>query len=669
MRRGFFTKLAWTGIAKNRKIYLPYLLSCVGMIGMFFIFQNLSASPLLSEMSGGGQMKMILGLGRYVIAAFALLFLFYTNSFLTRRRNREFGLYNVLGMDKKGLCRVVLRESAGIAAVSLVGGIALGAVFSKVAELGLMNAVRGEVTYGFSLSWDAVKMTALLFGGIFVALLLRSLWQVARSNPLELMKSEAVGEKPPKASPLLGVAGILLLGAAYWIAVSITSPLSALLLFFVAVLMVIAATYLLFISGSVWLCRLLQKNKRYYYRKQHFVSVSGMTFRMKRNGAGLASVCVLCTMVLVMLASASALYFGAEDSLNNRYIRPNVLTVLVGSPEELTEENFGKLRARYDAVFERYGVEPEDVCEFSYADLYGVLNGAELMADIENADESISAYERLRAIVFLSDEEYSRLTGHAVSVAPGNALVYADRCRYAEDHFSVNGITIRVTGDLSEGIKIGNIAVLSVPSVLFVVSDLDFLTPLSDAANPGGTHILDVAHTYGYALNADDETAATVFDALREEQLAEDGFFGGSFGCVVEEKDDFFSAYGSLFFLGITLSIVFVFALVMILYYKQISEGYEDRARFAVMQQVGMTGKEIRKSINSQILTVFFAPLLLSGLHLAFSFPLIWKILQLFGLNNGAFCALTFAGAFALFGLFYALVYKITARAYYSIVR
>ena len=295
-----YPRLALSGIRNNRKLYVPYILSCIGTVMMYFILHSLSLSPLLHETRGGDNLEIILSLGKYVIAAFSLLFLFYTNSFLIRRRYKEFGLYSVLGMDKRGIGRVVLWESLFVSLLGLAAGLLFGIAFSKLAELGLLRAIQSDVDFRFYLSWEAVLSTLLLYGGIFAALMLKSLWQVGRTKPLELLKSENYGEKPPKANWFFALLGLGLLGVAYYLSLSIQSPLKALMLFFVAVLMVIAATYLLFMAGSVTLCRLLQKNKKYYYKKNHFVSVSSMAYRMKRNGAGLASICILCTMVLVM---------------------------------------------------------------------------------------------------------------------------------------------------------------------------------------------------------------------------------------------------------------------------------------------------------------------------------------------------------------------------------
>ena len=321
MKLGFYPKLAWSGMRKNSKLYVPYTLAGAGMAALFYIISYLSSSESLLMVGGGGNIAIILGMGKFVIAVFSLLFLFYTNSFLVRRRYKEFGLYNVLGMNKMNISRILLWETLINALISIGGGVLLGIVFSKLAELGLLNMIGSDVDFTLGVSAVAIIFTVGLFGAIYLLIYLNAVIRINLSSATELVKSETAGEKPPKANWLLGIAGVVILGAAYYIAVSIKSPLTAITLFFFAVIMVIIATYLVFIAGSVLMCRILQKNKGYYYKKNHFVSVSSMSYRMKRNGAGLASICILATMVLVMISSTTCLYFGTEDSLRARYPR------------------------------------------------------------------------------------------------------------------------------------------------------------------------------------------------------------------------------------------------------------------------------------------------------------------------------------------------------------
>ncbi|MBQ0037322.1 MAG: ABC transporter permease [Clostridiales bacterium] len=673
MKKSFFPRLAWTGIRKNRALYVPYLLTCTGMVMMYYIMQSLSDSPLLDEMRGGGNMGFILALGRFVIAVFALIFLFYTNSFLIHRRYKEFGLYNVLGMDKRAICRVLAWENLMTAGISLAGGMGLGIAFSKLAELGLLNAIHAEVDYRFTVTGESILLTVGIFAVIFLLLFLRALRQVGRSNPLELLRSEHAGEKPPKANWVVAALGVVILGAAYYLAVSIESPLDALLWFFVAVIMVIVATYLLFIAGSVVLCRLLQRNKKYYYRKDHFVSVSSMVYRMKRNGAGLASICILSTMVLVMVSSTASLYFGANDSLSTRFPWGSEVGVELRTMDDLTEENINKIRGAYQAVFDRHGVTPQNAAEYGYASIAGALDGAVIQPDLSANEWNIGAYASVRNLYFVTLDDYNRLTDAGLALQEGEAAVFPIRCQYPENSLTVGDVTLNIASQLKECFPISEAESLVMPSLILVVPSFDVLRPLEALQDPSGDSMLTVDWYYAYDLEASDEETIAVYrdvtDSLQTVDflMGENGY-GYYSGCLAEEKDDFFTTYGGMFFLGIMLSIVFLFAAAMIIYYKQVSEGYEDRSRFAIMRKVGMTREDIRKSIDSQVLTVFFAPLLLAGVHLSFAFPLVWKILQLFNLRNLTFVILVTLAAFAVFGAVYAIIYKATARTYYNIV-
>ena len=674
MKMLFFPRLAWTGIRSNRKLYFPYILSCCGMVMMYYIMHALSLSPLLSEMTGGTSMGFILSLGKFVIAAFAVVFLFYTNSFLIRRRNKEFGLFNVLGMDKHSIGRIIFWETLLIAVISIVVGLALGIAFSKFAELGMLRAIRAEVDYRFSVSGQAVLWTAGIFGIIFALLLLKALWQVARSKTMELLRSESAGEKPPKANWVLAFIGVLLLGGAYYLAVSIKSPLTALVLFFVAVLMVIAATYLLFISGSVVFCRLLQKNKRYYYKSRHFVSVSSMVYRMKRNGAGLASICILSTMVLVMISSTSSLYFGTDDALASRFPRENYMEFHIPDMERFGTDTVELLNDVYADVFAAQGVTPENVLSFRYANIAGLVRSSEMEIDSEGYQYEAVPMDDLRQVFFISVDDYNTAMGTDLSLAADEAMICTRSCSYPYDSYATDGLTLHIAGTLNALPAIGDVATVVAPTIYFVISDYEILRPLCEMKDKYDIPLLSMRFYYGYDLDADSETVIDTYRAVRDAVVELEclrgpgGGYSYSSDCMELAKGDFIVTYGGLFFLGIMLSIVFCFAAVLIIYYKQICEGYEDQARFEIMQKVGMTSKDIRRSINSQTLTVFFAPLLFAGLHLGFAFPLIWKLLQLFHLTNLRPVLLTTVCTFVIFGLLYVLVYRITAGAYYAIV-
>lgn len=675
MRISLYPRLAWSGMVKNRKLYIPYILSCIGMVMMSYIMQALSYTPLLSEMKGGSSLGSILSLGKLVIAVFAVLFLFYTNSFLIRRRYKEFGLFNILGMDKRSISRIIFWESLIVSAFGLIGGMGLGIVFSKLAELGLLNAIHGEIDYRFTIPTEAIAYTLIIFGIIFLLLTVKSLWQVRRCKPLELLRSENRGEKPPRANWVFAVLGVLILGAAYYLAVSIKTPLTAILLFFVAVIMVIIATYLLFMSGSVALCKVLQKNKRYYYQKQHFVSVSSMMYRMKRNGAGLASICILCTMVLVMISSSGSLYFGANDAIRARFPRNIDITVNMKGLDNFDDSGIPNVRSAYEKVFADHQFTPQNVQEYRYASITGLMTDGKVEVDKDSVLNSLAiSYDNLRQLYFVSVDDYNRIMGTHYTLHDGEALLHTLRCTYDRDSLSMNGCELHIAGTLDAFIDIGEANVEVSPSLMLVIPDYETLRPLESLKDSHGDQMLSTKYYYGYdyAENLSDEEAIGLYhdqlDALNNTPLADQDGYSYSCSCAAAEKDDFFTTFGGLFFLGIILSLIFIFAAAMIIYYKQVSEGYEDQSRFAIMQKVGMTKTDIKKSINSQVLTVFFAPLIFAGLHLTFAFPLIWKLLQLFNLHNLSFVIWITAGAFVVFGIFYALIYKATAKAYYSIV-
>ncbi len=655
-------RLAWSGIRKNRKLYLPYCLTIIGMVMMSYIMQALSYAPALHSFKGANQLEAILSLGKLVIAVFAAIFLLYTNSFLIRRRYREFGLYNVLGMDKNALCRVVFWENLTVAALGLTAGLFFGGALYKLAELGLVNMVHGQVDHSFTVEWSAIRFTLVIFAIIFAMLLLRSMVQVRRSNPLELLHSEAEGEKPPRANYLLGFLGVALLAGAYYMAVNVTSALAAFTWFFVAVLMVIAGTYLVMISGSVVLCRLLQKWKGYYYKKQHFVSVSSMAYRMKRNGAGLASICILATMVLVMISSTGSLYIGAEDAMANRYPHDSGLTLRLSRLEWMDDAHMAEIEAALDGTLEAQKVTPTAREIYRYATISGVFAGEELLTDPTEAG-GVTNYNEVYSLYFVPQEDYNRLFGTDLQLQPGQALAGAYNCSLQWDTIQIGQLQLEIAGQMPRDMTMGVMKVSVVPSVVLVVSDMQELSGLESL----GVTMSDYC---GFDFDLPEEDIVAVHQALCESLKTlsiADGIKVQS-ECPILERDDFYLTFGGLFFIGIMLSVIFIAAAALIIYYKQVSEGYEDQSRFAIMRKVGMTQRDIKKSVNSQILTVFFIPLLLAGVHLAFAFPMVWKILTMFSLTNKRLAICTNIGAFLIFCVFYVVIYRFTAHAYYRIV-
>ena len=638
------------------------------MIMMFYIVSFLSRSDTVAAMLGGDTMQGILSLGSGVIFIFALIFLFYTNSFLIRRRKKEFGLYNILGMGKRNLAGILVWESVIIAALSYLGGLFCGILFSKLAELVMTRLLHGSVSLGFSVDWSAILRTLGLFAIIHCLILLNALRQIHVSNPVELLRSEAVGEKPPKSNWLLALLGVLILGGAYYLALTIEDPVAALVTFFLAVVMVIVATYLLFIAGSVVLCRLLQKSKRYYYKTNHFVSVSSMVYRMKRNGAGLASICILSTMVLVMISSTMCLYIGTEDTLRAQYPR-NIIV----ETDSLDTAYIDAVHGAVEEVLEKSGQKAENLLYYRYLDAAVYLaEDRILFEEPASEDFQLSLYENVWQLFVLSLEDYNRLMGQKETLQEDEVLLYTTKSTFSWDTITIGTLPPRRVEKISEFIDSGMGVTPSVPALYLIVSDFDALGAMwEELVKPENG--LAVRHDYyGFDLDCDAQTQIEIGDTIYESllllQQTDDAFPQVSAECAEKDRANLYALYGSLFFLGALLGAVFLCAAVLIMYYKQITEGYEDQSRFEIMQKVGMSKPEIRKSINSQVLTVFFLPLAAAGIHLLFAFPMISKMLSLFSLTNTALFTAVIIGCYLVFALFYIGVYFLTSREYFSIV-
>lgn len=680
MRLGFYPALAVQGIRKNRRLYFPYILTCAGMVMMFYIIHYLAAMPLLNSMAGGRTTGQMLGLGTWIVALFAVIFLFYTNSFLMRRRQKEFGLYNILGMGKGNLSLLLLWENVFLFIASLGAGLLGGIALSKLAELGLMRVIRGKITYDFTINPEAIADTVFLFSLIFLLIFLKGLVQLWRLSTVSLLKSENTGEKPPRANYLLGFGGIVLLAAAYYMAVSIQSPLSALTFFFIAVGMVIVATFLVFVSGSVMLCRLLQKNKGYYYKKNHFVSVSSMAYRMRRNGAGLASICILSTMVLVMLLGSGSLYFGAEDSLHARYPRDITTSVKFldnqtdrGYSEETAEALIQEIRD----ISHSFGIEPENEEYYTRLSVTGMLRDGRLVVDRRLVDSvSSDSLDDVCQVYVIPLADYNCCMGAEETLEEDEVLLHCIRRSYDDPTIALyDGTVWQVKKHTEDIMASGDAAMDILPSVYIVVSDLSraMASLNAELGNIGEKYTCHPIFSYGFdtELPAEEEIALSDALRLRLKELGnatEAGFHVQYTECREAERQDFYGTYGGIFFLGILLSMVFLLATVLIIYYKQVTEGYEDEGRFEIMQKVGMSRQDIRKSVNSQMLTVFALPLVTAVLHLGFAFPMVQKLLMLFNLRNVTLMLTVMAVTVLLFGLLYALIYKLTANAYFSIV-
>lgn len=667
MKSGIYFKLAFDGIRKNRKLFLPYIGAGAGMVMMSYIIFFLTENERILSLKGGEAIHNTLGFGCSVMAIFSCMFLFYTNSFLIRRRKKEYGLYGVLGMGKRQLVAVCFFENLLVTVFSLFFGLVFGIAFSKFAELGLVNIASGQADFSFSLEPSAILKTAVTFTAIFVLVFLNSARQMRFSDTVALLKGESTGEKPPKGNVFLGTIGFLMLCWAYYIAVTIEDPVSAMVWFFAAVVAVIIATYLLMISGSVALCRALKKNRKYYYNKNHFVALSSMAYRMKRNGAGLASICVLSTMVLVTVATTASMFFGAEDSLRVNYPRQINVSCNAESEIEKADESFEILKKGIAEEAEKQGSAILNTREMRYLYAVGYITDSTAYCD-RNSEVFFPNLNCLREFIIVTEDYYNGITEESIDVSDGTCAIRTIECDYKQSEISFDGGPVFTVSDsLRINRKFFSERMTSSGCIVVVVKNLDDFAECMSAQRENA--LFSYCQRYGF--DTDLSSNAQIDLEKRLEEYVADSNRNYPYTGVIsraQNEGDFYGTFGGLFYLGILLSIVFALAAVLIIYYKQISEGYEDSGRFEIMAKVGMTDKEIKSSINSQLLTVFFVPLLLSGLHLAFSLPMIKKILELFGLTNTEQFLLTAGLFFAVFALFYVVVYKLTARAYYGIV-
>ena len=702
---GLYSRLAATGIRKNGRAYIPYILTAALMISIFYIIAFLGNNDMLGTMVGGGGMVMILNMGVIVMGIFSAIFLFYTNSFLIKRRKKEFGLYNILGLGKRQIARILVRETFFVYLIAEVLGLGLGVLFSKLAEMLAMKMLRGNVNYVFYIDYMAVIIALILFAAIFAVILVNSLRQLFFSRPIELLHSENTGEKPPRTNIPAAVIGFLVLGVAYYMALRIKDPSVAIGMFFIAVILVIIATYLLFITGSVVLCRILQKNKRYYYKTNHFVSVSQMVFRMRKNGAGLASICILSTMVLVTLSSTVSLYRGIPDSIEEQY--PHDITVTMYDDETFQTDALIEV---VNEVANGHGYTPKNKSVKHSIDISHDVVKNVMGLDLSIPDEDFELYTDFTVIPL--DEADDNIKALNIGLGDNEVAIFE-----AGDKRITANPTVKF-GELELSYQTIDIMPASVEQKIFrthedhaiiYVRDMemmsriykaqyDMIKPINDKAVEAqleaerlGTY--DYAYDYGWLRSADlkVEYGFDISDDINEvndlyEQL--DNPYGEWYNAIWDIRDnmhlsgwdswridtkatfvdEYYGMFGGLLFLGILLGSVFALAAALIMYYKQISEGFEDAARFEILRKVGMTHREIKSAINSQVLKVFFLPLVAAGIHMLFAFPMLAKMLNIFDFYNVPLFALVTLIGYLIFGALYVLFYKITSRSYLGIV-
>ncbi len=660
MSKGFFPRLAAGNIRKNSKTYIPYILTCVITIAVFYIVKSLSLNPGLEKMVGAQILMYTMSLGSWVTALFALLFLFYTNSFLIKRRKKEFGVFNILGMEKRHLAKTMAWESIYVALAGLTGGLILGIALDKVMFLVITKVIGGEISLGFFISGQAVKSTIILFIVVFFLIFLNAVRQIHLSNPIELLRDGQAGEKEPKTKWLMTGIGAICLGIGYYLALTVENPLTSLLVFFVAVVLVIIGTYLLFTAGSIALLKLLRKNKKYYYKTRHFISVSGMIYRMKQNAVGLANICILSTMVLVMISSTSSMMLGMEDIIHTRYPNDFVIYSDEGS-QERSQETFEKIRS----LQSHKNLKVTNEIQYTYLAFSSIQDKDTFQV---TRSGSLMVMDSITNLIFVPLSDYNTVMGTQEILEEGEILLYSNRQDFEYPVLKVFDKEYRVKKKLDEFLGNGILAANAASSQFLVVRDMEEIQDLYVKQKEALTDIAsEYRYFYGFDTDASKEEQSEFYAAMK--QLLADVGFQGSAESRFDARTSFIGLYGGLFFIGIFLGVLFIMAAVLIIYYKQISEGYDDKERFEIMQTVGMSRQEAKASIHSQVLTVFFLPLIVAGIHVAAAFPMISRILALLNLMNTRLYITCTCVCFLVFAVMYILIYFLTARVYYRIVK
>lgn len=661
-----YPRLAFDNIRKNARTYIPYILTCSFATAMFYIMKSLSLNEGIENVQGGDTIVPMLSLGTYIIAIFVCIFLFYTNSFLMKNRKKEFGLFNILGMEKRHISKVIGYESLYVAIISLVTGIFAGIILDKLMYMLILKIMSAEIPLGFYISKNAIISTVILFGILFLLIFLNSLRMIHLSKPIELLKGGNTGEKEPKAKWFLALMGVISLGAGYYIALTVKNPINALLLFFVAVVLVILGTYLIFTAGSIALLKILKANKKYYYKTNHFISVSGMIYRMKQNAVGLANICILSTMVLVTLSPTVSMIVGVEDIIMQRY--PYQLEFNAYSADE---EKYQGIVDIIDETAKEENIEITEQVVYSSLQFSALYTGGDEFFFSDDTSD-MSMLDNVYNLNFITAKDYSAYIGKEITLNDDEVIFYSDRVKYNNDSFKLFGKIYTITEHTDNYISDGLMSADICPTFGIVVKDISILEELQK----------EQAKIYNDAYSSIVSHCKIDTDGNAEEQIrlynkiwdkttpyVQDNDISYYVECREYSRDSAYGLYGGLFFLGMFLSVLFTIAAVLIIYYKQISEGYNDKKQFEIMQKVGMSEHEVKKSIHSQVLTVFFLPLITAGIHTAFSFPIVKKILAMLQLTNVKLFVISNICVFLVFAIIYAAIYLTTAKVYYKIVK
>ena len=670
MHKGIFSRLAKQNIRNNKSTYIPYIITCIFCIAMIYMMEFLRDCPTLDQaVRQADEVRMIVFTGEIVVEIFCIIFLIYSNSFLMKRRQKEIGLYNILGLERNHIGIVMFLETIITSIGSLAGGIAVGIIGSKLALLLLLKLLHIPSVLGFYISVKGIFTCLFMFGIVFLMILFLNLAKIHLSRPVELLRGNNTGEKEPAAKWLMALIGFICLGAGYYLAVTTESPIKAITIFLLAVILVMAGTYLLFTAGSIVILKFLRRRKSFYYRTGNFISISGMLYRMKQNAIGLASICILSTGVLLMISMTVSIYFGMNDIMLNRY--PYDVDMSVTS---ISEDECQTAIEAFEKAIADNKVPVEKSVEEIYLDIVCSKNGDQILIKPTN---TIRNSDSVLVLSLLNQAEYERLTGISANLNDGEIFAWYPSA-VQKDSVTVDETEFTVKKWLDKNpLTCGEDAVSD--NAVLVVTDEDFKkfdemrTEMYKGVSsaPAGEDLtlhlgLDITGSETDKIDFGTPVMEVVKDLKKNGGLSENSWITS--GIRQQEYESYYADNGSLLFIGIFLGSLFLMGTAMIIYYKQISEGYEDQKRFEIMQKVGLSRREVRSSVRRQILMVFFLPLLMAMLHITMAFPMIRRMLLLFGMTNTKLFIGCTAGTVLIFAVVYGLIYLMTARSYYHIV-
>lgn len=671
-----YLRLAWSNLKNSRQFYLPYVIAGMLSAMMFYTMCAIQGNDGLSKMRGGSSVQIVLYFGVVVVGVFVSIFLFYTNSFIMKRRKKELGVYNILGMEKIHVAKIMAWETVFSFLIAVVGGLITGIVFQKLLTMFLYRLTGLEAAIPFYISGWGCLHTAEMFGAIYVCILLYNLMQIRFSNPVELLHSGNTGEREPKTKIIQAVLGILCIVTGYYIAITTDNPVKAVSLFFVAVMLVIVGTYFLFNAGSIAFLKLLRKNKRYYYQTRHFTTVSGMIYRMKQNAVGLANICILSTMVLVVISMTVCMYAGIEDELKTQY--PAELELIFYDPDgQQDAQAFDRMADEIERVIKENGRVITGKQKGSYVGTAVAMTGNKITA----LDRSAMDFSNMYVLEIMTKDGFEEYMQETIPDIPDGSVAVMMDSVYEQDTIVMGNTEYPVEQSMKFPIR-DAVSEFVGGSVILIVKDENALENMRkqlaamETEAYGEERTVDLTYVMNFDMSGSGEEKIACANAVRERvsewQNDETNPKTMRLDCNVisraEGHIDYETSNGGLLFLGLFLGSMFLMITVLIIYYKQISEGYEDKERFAIMEKVGMSNEEVKATIRSQVRMVFFLPLATAACHLAAAYPMLKKLLALVSLYNGTLFAWCLAGTVLVFGLIYLAVFIITSKSYYKIV-